>query len=334
MPMTPRSPLQNGRLRARHLEFQAARPSRTRRLRRHGRRHVDADREGRPPHHLARARKRAEELHRGRCLRSAQAEDRGADRSAAELHALELAGGHPATSWRSPIRCQKVGQKPAGFELFDISVPETAEVDRLLRLLRAVFARRASAVVLRRRIRAHGVRRGRLQTDASARRPVLPDLRRAQSVKAGRGRAAGGCPARARATTCRRRRAIRRLDRGFRAHNTNVYPQRPDRCYLGYIDGGMFIMDISDKSRPKTVSQLGQFAALSRLHAHHAAAVRPRAAARDRQVDRGQCQGLAEADLDARCARRDQPGADRDLPAARRRRLCKPRRALRRAQHP
>jgi hypothetical protein len=43
------------------------------------------------------------------------------------------------------------------------------------------------------------------------------------------------------------------LDRGNRAHNTNVYPQRPDRCYLGYIDAGMFIMDISDKANPKPI---------------------------------------------------------------------------------
>ena len=39
--------------RARHLEFQAARPERSRRLRRHGRRHVGADRQGRAAHHLA-----------------------------------------------------------------------------------------------------------------------------------------------------------------------------------------------------------------------------------------------------------------------------------------
>ena len=45
------------------------------------------------------------------------------------------------------------------------------------------------------------------------------------------------------------------LDRGNRAHNTNVYPDRPDRCYLGYIDAGMFIMDISDKSKPKPISR-------------------------------------------------------------------------------
>ena len=45
------------------------------------------------------------------------------------------------------------------------------------------------------------------------------------------------------------------FDSGLRAHNTNVYPQRPDRCYLGYLDAGAFIMDISDLSNPKPISQ-------------------------------------------------------------------------------
>ncbi|MBX9701008.1 MAG: hypothetical protein K2X74_16340 [Acetobacteraceae bacterium] len=45
------------------------------------------------------------------------------------------------------------------------------------------------------------------------------------------------------------------LDSGFRAHNTNVYPQRPDRCYLGYLDAGMFILDIADRSDIKVVSR-------------------------------------------------------------------------------
>jgi hypothetical protein len=45
------------------------------------------------------------------------------------------------------------------------------------------------------------------------------------------------------------------LDKGYRAHNTNVYPQRGDRCYLAYIDGGMFILDIADKANPKQVSR-------------------------------------------------------------------------------
>lgn len=51
------------------------------------------------------------------------------------------------------------------------------------------------------------------------------------------------------------RRLPARFDAGFRAHNTNVYPQRPDRCYLGYIDGGIMILDISDKAHPRLVSR-------------------------------------------------------------------------------
>jgi hypothetical protein len=45
------------------------------------------------------------------------------------------------------------------------------------------------------------------------------------------------------------------FDSGFRAHNTNVYPERPDRCYMGYIDGGAFILDIADVDHPKPVAR-------------------------------------------------------------------------------
>lgn len=41
---------------------------------------------------------------------------------------------------------------------------------------------------------------------------------------------------------------------GVRCHNTNVYPERPDRAYLGYFDGGAVILDISDKSAPEPIS--------------------------------------------------------------------------------
>jgi hypothetical protein len=43
------------------------------------------------------------------------------------------------------------------------------------------------------------------------------------------------------------------FDAGFRPHNTNVYPERPDRCYMAYIDGGVIVLDISDKAHPKPV---------------------------------------------------------------------------------
>lgn len=47
-----------------------------------------------------------------------------------------------------------------------------------------------------------------------------------------------------------------RFDSGFRPHNTNVYPERPDRAYVGYIDGGIVILDIADKSQPTLISRL------------------------------------------------------------------------------
>jgi hypothetical protein len=45
------------------------------------------------------------------------------------------------------------------------------------------------------------------------------------------------------------------FDSGFRAHNTNVYPQRPDRAWIGYLDGGAIILDISDMAHPRLVSR-------------------------------------------------------------------------------
>ncbi|WAJ28198.1 LVIVD repeat-containing protein [Antarcticirhabdus aurantiaca] len=44
------------------------------------------------------------------------------------------------------------------------------------------------------------------------------------------------------------------IDTGFRAHNTNVYPTRPDRAYVGMIDGGGYVLDIANPSAIKPVS--------------------------------------------------------------------------------
>jgi len=56
------------------------------------------------------------------------------------------------------------------------------------------------------------------------------------------------------------------FDDGYRAHNIEVFPERPDRAYIGYIDGGIIILDISgladvragkaDSFSPTLVSQL------------------------------------------------------------------------------
>ena len=46
-----------------------------------------------------------------------------------------------------------------------------------------------------------------------------------------------------------------RIDSGYRAHNTNVYPRRPDRAYVGYLDGGACILDIADKAHPRLLGR-------------------------------------------------------------------------------
>jgi hypothetical protein len=45
------------------------------------------------------------------------------------------------------------------------------------------------------------------------------------------------------------------FDSGYRAHNTNVYPRRPDRAYVGYLDGGACVLDIADKAHPRLVGR-------------------------------------------------------------------------------
>ena len=46
------------------------------------------------------------------------------------------------------------------------------------------------------------------------------------------------------------------FDKGFGVHNVNVYPQRPDRAYCAFCDGGVVILDISEMAHPKLVSRL------------------------------------------------------------------------------
>ncbi|MDE3100697.1 MAG: hypothetical protein KGJ98_00515 [Chloroflexota bacterium] len=52
------------------------------------------------------------------------------------------------------------------------------------------------------------------------------------------------------------RHATPAIDHGFRPHHTLCYPERPDRTYVGYIDGGIVILDTSDRSAPKLVARL------------------------------------------------------------------------------
>jgi hypothetical protein len=167
-------------------------------------------------------------------------------------NSLELTGDIMAVAYQT----QKVGQKPAGFELFDISVPEKprsiAYVDASGPMSRGVhqlwfcdgeYVHLAAGApdfspthpLDDQFYRIFDVRNP--SKPAEVGRWWLPGTRDGDGVPP---------PARHQAPL---------LDRGFRAHNTNVYPQRPDRCYLGYIDAGMFVLDISDRTRPKPICQ-------------------------------------------------------------------------------
>ena len=49
---------------------------------------------------------------------------------------------------------------------------------------------------------------------------------------------------------------VKPFDSGFRLHTPLVSPERPDRAYLGWIDGGIIVLDISNKTKPKEVSRI------------------------------------------------------------------------------
>ena len=107
------------------------------------------------------------------------------------------------------------------------------------------------------------------------------------------------------------------LDKGYRAHNCNVYPQRPDRCYLAYIDGGMLVLDISDKANPKRISSWTNSPPYTGfMHTVVPLFDRGLMLVTDESTENN-AKDWPKLDLGARRARRDQPGADLDLPAAR-----------------
>jgi hypothetical protein len=163
-------------------------------------------------------------------------------------NSLEISGDLMAVAYQT----QQVGQKPAGFELFDISLPEKP---------RSIAFFDASGPASR------GVHQlwfcdgeyVHMSAGAADFRPTHPlddqfyrivDVRNpSKPVEAGRWWLPGTRAGDTDAPPARHA----QFDRGNRAHNTNVYPQRPDRCYLAYIDAGMFILDIADKSRPKPI---------------------------------------------------------------------------------
>lgn len=167
-------------------------------------------------------------------------------------NSLELTGDILAVAYQT----QLVNQKPAGFELFDVSVPEKpksiAFVDCSSPFSRGVhqlwfcdgeFVHMSSGAADFEPTHPLDDQFYRIFDVRNPSKPVeagrwwLPGTRKGDSAPP---------PERPQAPC---------LDKGFRAHNTNVYPERPDRAYVGYLDAGMFVLDISDKSRPKPICQ-------------------------------------------------------------------------------
>jgi hypothetical protein len=166
-------------------------------------------------------------------------------------NSLDVVGDVMAVAYQTST----VGLQPAGFDLFDVSVPEQPK--RISHFdASGPHSRGVHAVWF---VDGEFVHMASGAPDFRPRNPLddqcyrIVDVRNpAKPVEAGRWwlpgtREGDDAPPPARLAP--------KFDAGFRAHNTNVFPARPDRAYVGYLDAGAVILDISDKARPKLVSQ-------------------------------------------------------------------------------
>ncbi|MDB5890781.1 MAG: hypothetical protein JWP47_1612 [Polaromonas sp.] len=166
-------------------------------------------------------------------------------------NSLDVSGNLMAVAYQ----CQVPGMKPAGFDLFDISIPEQPRLIshfdcsgpysrgvHALWFVDGCFVHMASGAP---DFQPHNPLDDQFYRIIDVRDPARP-------VEAGRWWFPG---TRVGDTTPQPPRLPAKFDTGFRTHNTNVFPQRPDRAYVGYIDGGAVVLDISDMATPKVVSK-------------------------------------------------------------------------------
>ncbi len=161
-------------------------------------------------------------------------------------NSLEVCGDVMAVAYQTT----KAGDKPAGVELFDISNPEAPKSISLFDCS-GPHSRGVHQVWF---VDGEYVHFSGGAADFRPRNPLDDQIYRIIDVRnpskpteAGRWwlpgtREGDDAPALARHP---------KFDSGIRVHNTNVYPDRPDRAYIAYIDGGAHVLDISDKARPK-----------------------------------------------------------------------------------
>lgn len=153
---------------------------------------------------------------------------------------------------------KNVGMKPAGIELFDISVPEKPKLishfDRSgphSRGVHAVWFVNGEYVHM-----ASGAGDFQPCDPKDNQCYMIVDVRNpSKPVEAGRWWAPGTRVGDSEPSPRRTEGNCKVGVSGFRAHNTNVFPERPNRAYVGYLDYGAVILDISDKSKPKMVSR-------------------------------------------------------------------------------
>ncbi len=166
-------------------------------------------------------------------------------------NSLDVVGDVMAVAYQT----SGVNIQPAGFDLFDISTPESPQ--RIAHFdASGPHSRGVHAVWF---VDGEYVHMASGAADFRPRNPLddqfyrIVDVREpSKPVEAGRWWLPG---TRDGDDAPPPRRLPPQFDVGFRAHNTNAYPARPDRAYIGYIDGGAIILDIADKSRPKLVSR-------------------------------------------------------------------------------
>ncbi len=165
-------------------------------------------------------------------------------------NSLDVVGDTLAVAYQT----SKKGLQPAGFDLFDVSVPETP---KLISHFDCSGPHSRGVHVLW-FVDGEYIHMSAGAPDFEPRNPAddqfyrIMDVRNpSKPVEVGRWWLPG---TREGDEAPPPQRLERKFDAGFRAHNTNVYPARPDRAYVGYIDGGALILDIADKSRPKVVA--------------------------------------------------------------------------------
>jgi hypothetical protein len=166
-------------------------------------------------------------------------------------NSLDVVGNTMAVAYQT----QTVGLKPAGVDLFDISIPEHPKLISHFDCS-GPHSRGVHAVWF---VDGKYLHMSAGASDFQPRNPLDDQFYRildvsnpAKPVEAGRWwypgtREGDAAPAPARLPAP--------FDMGFRTHNTNVFPERPDRAYVGYIDGGALVLDIGDLSNIKVVSK-------------------------------------------------------------------------------